>query len=138
MSIFKAEPVFVDHLRGPGIESQPGGPVRQPCYSYKPAEPHRLAESISRNRFLGSIIDYKYGLWNQLRSPVLPPPFAENQFHDRTGRFLGSINDYKYGLWNQLRSPVLPPLFAENQFHDRTGLKIRAQQTTTVCRYEYL
>jgi hypothetical protein len=58
-----AEPVFVDHLRSPGIDSHPGGPVRQPYFSYRLAEPHRLAESISRNRFLGSINDYKYGLW---------------------------------------------------------------------------
>ncbi len=60
-----SEPVFVDHLRSPVIDSQPGGPVRQPYFSYLPAEPHRLTELISRNRFLGSINEYKYGL----RSP---------------------------------------------------------------------
>jgi hypothetical protein len=31
-------------------------------FSYRPAEPQRLTESISQNRFLGSINDYKYGL----------------------------------------------------------------------------
>jgi hypothetical protein len=41
-----SEPVFVDHLRSPVIDSQPGGPVRQPYFSYRPAEPHRLTESI--------------------------------------------------------------------------------------------
>ncbi len=37
-------------------------PVRQPYLSYRPARLHRLAESIPRNRFLGSINVYKYGL----------------------------------------------------------------------------
>jgi hypothetical protein len=41
-----AEPVFVDLLRSPGIDSQPDGPVRQPCSSYRPARLHRLAESF--------------------------------------------------------------------------------------------
>jgi hypothetical protein len=54
-------------LRSPGIDSQPGGPVRQPYSSYWPAELHRLAESISRNRFLGSINDYKYELHSFLQ-----------------------------------------------------------------------
>jgi hypothetical protein len=31
--------------------------------SYRLARLHRLAESIPRNRFLGSINVYKYGLW---------------------------------------------------------------------------
>jgi hypothetical protein len=58
------EPVFVDLLRRPGIDSQPGGPVRQPYFSYRPARLHRLTTSIPRNRFLDSINVYKYGLWN--------------------------------------------------------------------------
>jgi hypothetical protein len=56
------EPVFVDLLRSPGIDSQPGGSVRQPYLSYRPARLHRLAESVPRNRFLGPINVYKYGL----------------------------------------------------------------------------
>jgi hypothetical protein len=40
------EPVFVDLLRSPGIDFQPGGPVRQPYLSYRPATLHRPAESI--------------------------------------------------------------------------------------------
>jgi hypothetical protein len=56
------EPVFLDLLRSPGIDSQPGEPVRQPYLSYRPARRHRLPESIYRNRFLGSINVYKYGL----------------------------------------------------------------------------
>jgi hypothetical protein len=36
------EPVFVDLLRSPGIDSQPGGPVRQPFLSYRSARLHRL------------------------------------------------------------------------------------------------
>jgi hypothetical protein len=42
----KPEPVFVDLLRSPGIDSQPGGPVRQPYLTYRPARLYRLAESI--------------------------------------------------------------------------------------------
>ncbi len=57
------EPVFVDLLRSPGIDSQHGEPVRQPYFSYRPAMLHRLPESIHRNRFLGSINLYKYELW---------------------------------------------------------------------------
>jgi hypothetical protein len=57
------EPVFVDLLRGPGIDSQHGGPVRQPYLSYQPARPHRLAVSVYRNRFLASKNVYKYGPW---------------------------------------------------------------------------
>ncbi len=38
------EPGFVNLLRSPGIDSQPGGPVRQPCLTYRPARLHRLAE----------------------------------------------------------------------------------------------
>jgi hypothetical protein len=41
----------------------PGGPVRQPYLSYRPAMLHRLAESNPRNRFLVSLNVYKYGPW---------------------------------------------------------------------------
>ncbi len=61
--IIDTEPVSVDLLRSPGIDSQPGRPVRQPFLSYRPARLHRMAESIPRNLFLGSINGYKYGLW---------------------------------------------------------------------------
>ncbi len=37
-------------------------PVGQPYFSYRPVRLHRLAESIPRNQFLGSIDVYKYGL----------------------------------------------------------------------------
>jgi hypothetical protein len=40
------EPVFVNLLRSPGIDSQHGGPVQQPYLSYWPARQLRLAESI--------------------------------------------------------------------------------------------
>ncbi len=61
------EPVFVNLLRSPGIDSQPDGPVWQPSLSYWLARLHRLAESIPRNLFLGSIKVYKYGLWVKVR-----------------------------------------------------------------------
>jgi hypothetical protein len=59
---FQPEPVFLYLLRSPGIDSQPGGPVRKPYLSYWPARLHGLAKSIPRNRFLGSINFCKYGL----------------------------------------------------------------------------
>ncbi len=40
------EPVFVNLVRSPGIDSQPGGPVRQPYLTNRPARQQRLAESI--------------------------------------------------------------------------------------------
>jgi hypothetical protein len=77
--IVPPEPVFVDLSRRPGIDSQPGGPVRY-LLSYWPARLHRLAKSIPRYRFLGSVNVYKYGLrlhrladfipWNQFRGPI--------------------------------------------------------------------
>jgi hypothetical protein len=54
--------VFVNLLRSPGIDSQPGGPVRQPYLKYWPTRLHRLAESTPWNQFLGSSNVYKYGL----------------------------------------------------------------------------
>jgi hypothetical protein len=50
----RPEPVFVNILRSPGIDSQHGGPVR---HAYLPSY------IGLRNRFLGSINVYKYGLW---------------------------------------------------------------------------
>ncbi len=46
----------------PRINYQPGRPLRQPYFSYRPARQHRLAELIPRNRFLDSFNVYKYGL----------------------------------------------------------------------------
>jgi hypothetical protein len=37
----KPEPVFVNLLRSPGIDSQPGRPVQQPC-TYSVPSLHRL------------------------------------------------------------------------------------------------
>jgi len=56
------EPVFGNLLRSPEIDSRPCGPVQQTYLTYRPAGLHRLAESLPRNRFLGSINVYKYGL----------------------------------------------------------------------------
>jgi hypothetical protein len=61
-----SELVFVDLLWSPRIDSQAGVPVRQPYLSYRPDKLHRLAKPIPRNRFLGSINVYKYGLWRFL------------------------------------------------------------------------
>jgi hypothetical protein len=62
----RSEPVFVNLLRSPVIDSQPCGTVRQFYLSYRPARLHRLAESTSRNQFLGSINVYKYRLRRKL------------------------------------------------------------------------
>ncbi len=42
-------------FKEPGIDSQPGGPVRQPYLLYRLARLQKLAESIPRNRFLDSL-----------------------------------------------------------------------------------
>ncbi len=55
------ELLYVNIFRSPGIDSQPGGPVRQPYLMYRP-DRYRLAESIPWNRFLGSLNVYKYRL----------------------------------------------------------------------------
>jgi hypothetical protein len=39
--------LFVNLLKSPGIDSQPGGSVRQSYLTYRHAMLHRLAESIS-------------------------------------------------------------------------------------------
>ncbi len=46
LAVRRPEPVFANHLRSPGIDFQPGGPVRQPYLSFWSARLHRLAESI--------------------------------------------------------------------------------------------
>ncbi len=51
---------------------------RQPYLSYRPARLHRLAESIPRNRFLGFINLYKYGLWSAMHSPLSHPNCPPN------------------------------------------------------------
>jgi hypothetical protein len=37
ISLSRPEPEFVNLLKSPGIDSQPGGPVRQPYLTYRPA-----------------------------------------------------------------------------------------------------
>ncbi len=46
LHVWRSEPVFADLFRRPGIDFQPGGPVRQPYFSYRPVRLHRLAKSI--------------------------------------------------------------------------------------------
>ncbi len=59
-------------FRSPGIDS---------TLSYRPARLHRLAESIRRNRFPGSINVYKYGLCIHRLRPrnSHPPPALASQ-----------------------------------------------------------
>jgi hypothetical protein len=87
---------IVDLLRSPGIDSQHGGPVRQHHLSYRHARLHRLAESVHRNRFLGSINVYKYGLrLHRLAELVVP-----------WNRFLGSLKVLNSGSRSLLGFPL--------------------------------
>ncbi len=115
-----AESVFVNPLRSPGIDSQPGGPVRQPYLSYRPATLHRLAESIPRHRFLVSLNVYKYGLGIRFGGGggalLRPPPAFSKVFwtvsyrrHERSFLLLGYLlcvpnNCYFVSAWNVNRS----------------------------------
>jgi hypothetical protein len=59
-----SEPVFVNLLRSRGIDSQPGGSGTKTLFVVPArARLHKLAETIPRNRFLGSLNVYKYGRW---------------------------------------------------------------------------
>jgi hypothetical protein len=51
-SSLSSQPEFVNLLRRPGINSQPGGPIRQPWLTYQAAGLHRPAEVIPWNRLL--------------------------------------------------------------------------------------
>ncbi len=53
------EPVYVNLLRSPGMDFQPGGPVRQPYLTYRPARLYMVAESIP-----GLLKIYKFELWS--------------------------------------------------------------------------
>jgi hypothetical protein len=87
-------------FKEPGIDSQPGGPVRQPYLLYQLARLHR-----PRKRLLGSLNVYKYGLRLDWLAELVP-----------CNRFLVSLNIYKYGLrlhwlaelvpWNRFLSYV--------------------------------
>jgi hypothetical protein len=76
-----SEPKFVNLLGSPGIDFQPGRRVRQPYLLYRPPRPHSMAESIPRNRFIGSINVYKSAYLNNshlacLKFSLYPPtPF---------------------------------------------------------------
>jgi hypothetical protein len=59
----RSETKFVNLLKSPGIDSQPGGPVQQSFLTYLPARLQRLVESLPWKRFPGSLKVYKYGLW---------------------------------------------------------------------------
>ncbi len=61
LSSLRFEPQFVNLLRSPGIDSQPGGPVQQPYLPYGP--PGYIGW---RNQFLDFLYINKFGLWVQL------------------------------------------------------------------------
>ncbi len=110
-------------FKEPRIDSQPGGPVREPYLLYWLSRFHRLvegslnvykyglrlhclAELVPWNRFLGSLNIYKYEL--RLHWPAELVPW---------NRFLGSLNVYKYGLrlhWLAELVPLIPRLHNMN------------------------
>jgi hypothetical protein len=58
-------------LRSPGIDSQPGGPVRQPYLAYRSARLHRPAGSIPLEVIPGFLEVKKYRLWPNQRTTTL-------------------------------------------------------------------
>ncbi len=111
--LMAAELVFVNLLRSSGIDSQPGWPVRQPYLTYRrPARLHRLAKSITWNRFLGSLNVYKSGLW--MRRPLIEPidqgtSFRPRYLHWSTDSSLMTISHESN--WLRLFSPK-PQVYA--------------------------
>ncbi len=75
MAAIKQSPelVSVDLLRGPEIDSQPGGPVRQPYLAYRPARLHRTEELIPRKTSWSKsrYCIFSYSIFD--RKPALKP-----------------------------------------------------------------
>jgi hypothetical protein len=94
----ESEPIFVNLLRSPGIDSQPSGPERQPYWTYRPGKLQRLAESIPWNRFLDSLYVSKYGLSGAVTSSRLQssPPI---KFFSFETFFLHPIHRNTSGGW---------------------------------------
>jgi hypothetical protein len=68
---------FVNHLRIPGVDSQPCGLIRQPYLSYRSARLYRLAESIPglHKRLRAQVRHTHFPLF-PLISPLPPPSLA--------------------------------------------------------------
>ncbi len=69
--------VIFKPLRSAGIDSQPGGPLRQPYLTYGPPRLHKLTESIPGNPLSFENV-YKFGLLSVLLYPLesIPLTFA--------------------------------------------------------------
>ncbi len=81
---YPSELEFVNLLLSLGIDSQPGGPVRQPDLTCRPTRLHRLAELIPWNRFLGSLNVYKFGLcFIKLRLALCKPRFSRKGLFEK-------------------------------------------------------
>jgi hypothetical protein len=119
------EPEFVNLLRSPGINSQPGGQVRQPYLTYLPARLHLFLgidswapETFTKNTALIPNLEtfkepraricrscketrYRFSGWRAGTKPYLSYWPARLHWLAKSiprNRFLGSINVYKYGL----------------------------------------
>jgi hypothetical protein len=114
-----SEPVFVHPLRSPGIDSKPGGPVRQPFYSYRPARLHKPAQSMLRNRFLGSLNIYKYR-FRRYREPLLPLFRCKQSVRRRM--FL-SVGEKMHRPWQPMPKMTLTPLHTVADCNSRKSTK---------------
>jgi hypothetical protein len=83
-------------FKEPGIDSQPGGLVRQPYLLYRLARLHRLAESNPRNQILG--IDSSESIPGLLKCLQIQAQATLATWLVPGNRFLGSLNVYKYRL----------------------------------------
>ncbi len=83
------EPVFVNILRSPRIDSQPGGPVRQVYLMYRPPTRARICKRLrspgidSEESITPAYVAWRAGTTNR---DVVPARQAGN-------RFLGSLKD---------------------------------------------
>jgi len=88
------EPVFVNLLRSPGIDFQPGGSEWQPYLTYWPPRA-RICKPFKepRNQFLA---------WRASTATLFDVPALKDTYRLAEfipwNRFLGSLNVYKFGL----------------------------------------
>ncbi len=85
LTIICPEPEFANLLKSPWIDSEPGGPVRQPYLTYRPARLNRMAESIPGLLKNLKIRAHKRGGWYTLQSALRVQDFGVFSMNN-TGR----------------------------------------------------
>jgi hypothetical protein len=106
----------------PGIDSQPGGPVRQLYLLYRLAGLHRLVESIPWNRFLGSSNVYKYGIRLHWLAELVPWNRFPCSITWRTKTNFDPVSFFRFNLvyfWNK---PSLLRLDFSNLWNTQSSL----------------